>query len=302
MNWLAFALSGPILWAISTHLDKYLVERYFKQTDVAVLLVFTALLGVVLMPVIAYFDPTVLTRDLLSIALMTLSGVLYMGAIYFYLQALQHHEASVVAPFFQASPLFGYGLAYLALGETLTVAQLVGGALIVGGVLFVSVGFGPRHERFRWSLAAPMLACGFVLSLSTLIFKAFAVKNEFWATAFWMFGGEALVGVAFLCVTSYRTQFVSLFRSNAAALTAVGFSNELINLGGGLANRYALLFAPLSVVQAIGSTTTLFVFAIGVILTILFPKLSRENLSARELVLKGFAAVLVAAGVALVSR
>ncbi len=302
MSWLAFALSGPILWAISTHLDKYLVECYFKQTDIAVLLVFTALLGLVLMPVIAFFDPGVMTRDPLSIALMSLSGVLYMGAIFFYLQALQNHEASVVAPFFQASPLFGYGLAYLVLGETLTLTQMIGGALIVGGVLFVSIGFGPRRERFRWSLAAPMLACGFVLSLSTLIFKVFAVRQEFWATTFWMFAGEALVGIGFLCIVRYRTQFVHLFRTNAAALTAVGFSNELINLGGGLANRYALLFAPMSVVQALGSTTTLFVFAIGVILTILFPKLSTEDLSGRELVTKGIAAVLVAIGVALVSR
>jgi hypothetical protein len=28
MSWLAFAFSGPILWAISTHIDKYLVEKY----------------------------------------------------------------------------------------------------------------------------------------------------------------------------------------------------------------------------------------------------------------------------------
>ena len=48
MSWLVFAFSGPILWAISTHLDKYLVERYFKTSDVAVLLIFTALIGVLL--------------------------------------------------------------------------------------------------------------------------------------------------------------------------------------------------------------------------------------------------------------
>src|SRR5262245_21988862 len=113
MSWLVFALSGPVLWAISTHLDKYLVERYFKHTDVAVLLVFTALMGLVLMPVIALLDPDVMRRDGISIALMTASGLLYMGAVFFYLQALQGHEASVVAPFFQASPLFGYALGYL---------------------------------------------------------------------------------------------------------------------------------------------------------------------------------------------
>ena len=41
-----------------------------------------------------------------------------------YLQALQTEEASVVAPYFQASPLFGFGLAYLVLGETLIGAAI----------------------------------------------------------------------------------------------------------------------------------------------------------------------------------
>jgi uncharacterized membrane protein len=302
MSWLIFAFSGPVLWAISTHLDKYLVERFFKATDVAVLVVFTALIGLLLMPVIAAFDPSVLTRDWSSIALMGLSGILYMGAILFYLRALQDHEASVVAPFFQASPLFGYALAYLVLDETLTTQQLLGGGLILAGVLFVSVRSGPRRERFRWALALPMLACGFVLSLSTLIFKIFAVRDEFWATTFWMFAGEAVFGAGFLCISRYRSQFVRLLRSNTMALLAINGSNELINLGGGLGNRYALAFAPLSIVQAVGSTTTLFVFALGIVLALLFPSVAREDLSTRELVLKGVAAVLVAAGVALVTQ
>ena len=147
-----------------------------------------------------------------------------------------------------------------------------------------------------------MLCAGFVLSLSTLIFKAFAVKDEFWATAFWMFAGEALFGAGFLCIGRYRRQFIELCRSNGRALLALNASNELINLGGGLANRYALIFAPLALVQAVGSTTTLFVFLIGVFLTLLFPKVSREDLSAREFAQKGIAAVLVAIGVTLVSR
>jgi drug/metabolite transporter (DMT)-like permease len=302
MSWLFFALCGPVLWAISVHLDKYLVERYFKNTDVIVLLIFTALMGVVLMPIIAWFEPGVFHRDLTSIVLMALSGLFYMTGITFYLRALQGHEASMVAPFFQSSPLFGAALAYLVLGETLTGQQLLGGALIVSGVLFVSIGSGPKRERFRWQLAALMLCAGFVLSLSTLIFKAFAVKDEFWATTFWMFAGEALFGIGFLCIGRYRRQFLHLLKSNGSALLAINASNELINLGGGLANRYALIFAPLAIVQALGSTTTLFVFIIGVLLTLLFPNISRENLSGREFAQKGIAAVLVAIGVALVSR
>jgi drug/metabolite transporter (DMT)-like permease len=93
-----------------------------------------------------------------------------------------------------------------------------------------------------------------------------------------------------------------MLRRNTVALLSINGSNELINLGGGLGNRYALMFAPLSIVQAIGSTTTLFVFAFGVVLSVLWPSLGRETMSGRELAQKGVAALLVAAGVALVTR
>ena len=302
MSWLFFAFCGPVLWAVSTHLDKYLVEQYFKQSDVAVLLVFTAFIGLVTLPFIAYFEPGLTGPGAVSVALIMLSGVLYMGAMLFYLRALQSEEASVVAPFFQAVPLFGYALAYFVLGETLSLRQMAGGALIVVGTLIVSVRLGGRLRGFKLRLALLMLACGFAAALSGLIFKIFAIEVEFWITTFWMFVGEAIFGAALLAIGSYRRQLAAVLRANTAALLSINASNELINLGGGLGNRYALMLAPLSLVQAIGSTTTLFVFGIGVALSVFFPKLSRETLAPRDLAQKGAAALLVAAGVALVAH
>ena len=302
MSWLAFAFSGPVLWAVSTHLDKYFVEQYFKQSDVAVLLVFTACVGVLMLPFIAFYHPDFAALQIGSIALIMCSGILYMGALLFYLRALQSEEASVVAPFFQAAPLFGNVLAYLVLGETLSARQMTGGATIVAGTLIVSVRFERNVRAFKLRLAALMLACGFALALSGLIFKVFAIKVEFWTTTFWLFVGEAVFGSALLTVASYRRQFVAVLRANTAALLTVSGANELINLGGTLGSRYALLLAPLSIVQAIGSTTTLFVFAFGVGLSASFPRLARETLSLRELTQKAAAALLVAVGVALVAR
>jgi uncharacterized membrane protein len=291
-----------VLWAISVHFDKYLVERFFKESDVAVLLLFTAFIGVLLLPFIWFYEPSVTSPSLGSIALMTLSGILYLSAMLLYLQALQTEEASVVAPFFQAGPLFGYVLAYFVLGETLSLRQMAGGAMIIIGALIVSVRFGQSARMFKARLAVSMLGCGFIMALSGLIFKVFAIKVEFWTTIFWMFVGEAIFGAAMLMVTPYRRQFVALLRRNTAALLSINGSNEIINLSGSLGNRYALLFAPLSIVQAIGSTTTLFVFLFGILISLFFPKLGRENLTARELAQKGLAAVLVAIGVALVTQ
>ena len=291
-----------MLWAISVHLDKYLVERFFKESNVAVLLLFTAFIGLLLLPFIWIYEPGVTSPGLGSIALIMLSGVFYMTAMLFYLRALQSEEASVVAPFFQAGPLFGYVLAYLVLGEVLSARQMAGGAMIVVGALIVSLRFGQSMKMFKARLAALMLSCGFIMALSSLIFKIFALRVEFWTTTFWMFVGEALFGAALLLIPAYRREFVALLRVNTAALLSINGSNELINLGGGLGNRYALTLAPLSLVQAIGSTTTLFVFLFGIVLSIFVPRLGRENLSAGELVQKGMAAVFVAVGVALVTR
>jgi len=300
MHCLIYAFMGPVFWAASTHIDKYLVERYFKDSDVGVLLVFTALIGLVMLPFILYWQPAVLTLAWKDILVIAFSGVLYMAAMYFYLQALQTNEASVVAPFFQAGPLFAYGLAYLVLGETLTHAQLAGGGLIVAGGLSLSIHPGGGRPRLR--LVLQMLACAFILAVSSVIFKAFAVKDEFWSTTFWTYLGEALYGFWLLALPGPRRQFLSLMRSNTGAVISVNAANELINLGGGLGMRYAVLLAPLSLVQAIGSTTTLFVFLFGVLLSLFLPKLGREDLSGRNLLQKAVAALLIAVGVYLINR
>jgi uncharacterized membrane protein len=291
-----------VLWAISVHLDKYLVERFFKDSNVAVLVLFTAFIGLVLLPFIWFFQPSVTNLRPGSMALIVLSGILYMSGILLYLRALQTEEASVVAPFFQTGPLFGYVLAYLVLGETLTPRQMAGGALIIVGALFVSLHFGGNVKVFKARLAMLMVACGFIMALSSLIFKIFAIEIAFWTTTFWMFVGEAIFGAAMLTIATYRREFLALLRKNTAALLSINASNELINLGGALGNRFALTLAPLSLVQAIGSTTTLFVFAFGVVLSLCCPGLGRENLSGRNLAQKGIAAVFVAIGVALVTR
>jgi uncharacterized membrane protein len=299
MSWVFFAFCGPVLWAISVHFDKYLIERFFKRSNVAVLLVFSALMGFAMLPLIAMFRPDVIGLAPLSILVIVLSGLLLMVAMFFYLVALQSDEASVVVPFFQASPLFAYGLGYLVLGETLSSMQMTGGALIVGGGLVLSVRFAGA-ARFKLRMVMLMLACAFVLALSSLIFKIFAVREDFWTTTFWTFVGQASFGAAVLSIGGYRREFLELLRKNTRPLLAINAANELLTLGGGLGSRYALVLAPLSLVQAITSTTSLFVFIFGIGVSIFFPALGREDLSSRELLKKGLGGVLTGIGVILI--
>src|SRR5882757_9427521 len=84
-----------------------------------------------------------------AIAVMTVSGILYMGAMLFYLRALQSEEASAVAPFFQLSTIFTLLLAHVFLRERLGLQQLSGIVLIVAGTLTVSGNRGAMVRRFN---------------------------------------------------------------------------------------------------------------------------------------------------------
>ena len=209
----------------------------------------------------------------------SLSGVLYMGGMLLYLRALQGRRSfRGGAVLSSLAAAFGYALSYLVLGETLSPAQMTGGALIIAGTLLVSLRPGGERratKRFNFRLAALMLACAFTLALSSLIFKVFALSDDFWPTTFWMFVGEAVFGAGLLAVTAYRAQFLDLLRTNPGAVLSVNMANELINLGGEAGDPVcaAARARCRSLVQAIGSTTTLFRLHLrGVLLSLFFPR------------------------------
>ena len=298
--WLLYAFSGPLLWAISTHIDKFLVDKYFHDSDTTVLMVFTAFLGVAALPVLWLFEPRVLALPWLATVVMTVSGILYMGAMLFYLRAIQSNEASVVAPLFQANTLFTFLLGLLLLHELPRWPQLLGAGLVVAGAIGLSLDKHLHLGRFKPRLVFLMLSATFVLALSSVVFKFFAVHDEFWATTFWTFVGEGLFGAAILAVPSYRQQFARLFRRNPGAVIGVNAANELINLGGGLGVRYASLLAPVGLVSAISATSTFFVFLFAILLTLFFPRLGREDLSPRNLIQKAAGGLLIMVGVVLI--
>ncbi len=297
MSWIALAFLGPVLWAASTHIDKYLVERFFKESGVGALLIFTSLVGLIGLPFIAAFVD-VFAIGAVGIAVTSLSGLLYLTAMYFYLRALQQEEASVIAPLFQTSTLFTYVFAYVVLHETLTGLRLVGGILVMASAAVASYEPGGRR-RFKLGIVAMILACTATLAASSVLFKYFAVNDAFWAVTFWNFAGEAVFGAAMLLAPRVRRDFFGMFARHPGAVIAINGANELINLGGGLAARYASLLGPVSLVQAIGGTTSFFVFGFGVLLSLFFPRLGREDLSRRSLIQKGAAVVLIVAGVIL---
>ncbi len=303
MTWFLIALIAPVLWAVSNHLDKYLISRYFTKGGVGALMIFSAVIGFLLLPVIYFIEPAVLSLNPIFAAMQTLNGMMYVVAILPYFYALNKEDASMVAPLFQVMPIFGYFLALIFLGENLTITQMSASLLIIFGAVLISMKNDGKGKKFKSQVFWLMMLSSFFLSVNGLIFKYVAIHTDYWASSFWEYVGLSVCAILlFIFVKSYRRQFLNVFAYDKTAVLTLNGLNEVVNTGGQLVMSYATLLAPLALVWVVNGFQSLFVLIIGIFLAIFFPKLTDESLDKKYILQKVIAILVMFMGMYLLNR
>jgi drug/metabolite transporter (DMT)-like permease len=299
MNWIFIALVSPLAHAVVNHLDKYLISRYVKGGSVGTLILFSALFAVVALPVIVLLEPAVFHSVTIQQAIvLMINGALLVVAIMFYLYALEDEEASYVVPFFQLVPVIGFILGYFLLRETLITQQIMGALLIVAGGVVLSLELVGGRYRLKTKLVLLMLGSSFFYAINAVIFKWIAVDQGFLNSLFWDLLGKFLFGVVlFFCVRSYREAFFNLLAHNKMTIISLNAINEVIALVGEAALVLAVLYAPVALVQSVGGLQPAFVFVLGIVITLLFPKFGKESLERKLLIQKIVGIVIMTVGV-----
>jgi drug/metabolite transporter (DMT)-like permease len=299
MNWFLIALINPVLHALVNHFDKFLLSKYLKGGTVGALILFSSLFAVVVLPIIYIVDPSVATSASgTQIAILMVNGAFLTLAILFYLYALDTDEASYVAPFFQLIPVFGLIFGYFILGEVLVGNQLLGGCLILLGSLLLSIELTAGNSRIKKKLAVLMIASSFFYAINAVIFKSVASDQGFINSVFWDMAGKFIFGVIlFVFIRSYRKQFLYLIKSSGAKVVGLNVINEVMSLVGEFALVFAVLLAPVALVQSVGGLQPMFVLFFGIALTLLFPKLVQETLERKYLIQKIVGITVITLGV-----
>lgn len=286
MNWFWIALSGPALWGVSNFIDKYLLSRYFKNRNSSSLIIFSSLMGFLVLPIVWLVEPGVFSVSLKNILFLIVSGVLFSMYLFPYFYALSKGDASIVVPIYQIIPVFSFILAYFFLGETLTQKQILSGLIIIIGAIGLSMEMG-KGIRLKAEVFWPMILASLLISVAWLIFKFVAIKESYWTATFWEHIGLLGFGLLLLFfVKSYRRDFIAVLKESRKAFVGVNIVNETVNLSAGLFVTYASLLAPLALVQTVNGFQPFFVFIYGVILTKTFPGLVKEDISNRTLIQK----------------
>lgn len=298
MNWFFIALIGPFFYALTNHIDKILLEKYFKEGGVGTILLFSSLLSVFALPFFFLADRTILDVGGVQILVLAIVGILNVLVLLCYLIAVKNDEASVVVVFYQLVPVFGCILGYFILGEILTKMQIIAMVIVILGATIISFEIDIDNSfKLRKKVIIPMLAAAFFWALGSVLFKLVAIDENVWRSLFWEHLMLVIVGLfIFIFMRPYRNNFLKAIQSNSKKVLSINFLNESLYILGNVAFAYAYLLAPIGLVLLTESFQPIFVLIIGIILTIFFPKISQEKIQAKHIWLKIIAICITGVG------
>jgi len=303
-----FPLITAFLWAAINHFDKYLLEKYLKGADVGSLVIFSSLIGLPSAILVFLFKGVALVPNWMTAVYLIVNGIFFVFSIIPYFYALSKDEASIVAPLSQFAPMFSFIMGYLFLDELLTVKQLLSFLIIIFGSVLLVFERDVKNKKikFKFNVLILMLIYTFFQALNGLVFKVLLKANDldFWTVSFWQFIGFFLASILlFTFIKNYRKEFLKVLKVNKGSILFLNFINEAMATVAGLLLQYASIYLPLAVVSVIADgTQPFFVLVIGIILTVFFPKISKEDISFKKLAHKIVSISLIVGGTFLLIR
>jgi bacterial/archaeal transporter family protein len=276
VDWLLTALLAPAVYTVVNFIDKYIVSKEVK--DYRGMPIYGTIMGFIIGTIFWVITgfPVLSLRDA---AIVLTTGAINIWAAALYFKAVTLEEASKIILLFQTGPLLTLLLAFLFLGEAITLTQFVGFLLILAAVMAVSIEKG--KGKFK-------LSEGFILIfIVNLMFAVAAVLIKFAieATSFsqilsfesWGLGlGGLVLYVAFPAI---RNAFNQSLRAVRKLALGVMFFNEGLYVIGKSLTYFAFSIGSAALVSVVGSTQVFFGIFYGIIITLLVPKFIKEDIS-----------------------
>lgn len=292
---LTIGIAAAFLWSIVNIIDKYLVERFCRDTGIGALIILSSLVPGVVIPVgFLLSDGTVLIQKS-GILILLISGALTTLWIGLYLHALLEEDVSVVTALFQLTPVFALLLGIVFLGEMLTLTQLAAGCIVVLGSIAISL--EPSSKKIKWKPLLYISGASMTVAFMNVLFKFVAADIQFWTAIFWQAIGTFATGIlVYLFYNKFRASLLRFLKKNAGLGISLNLFNESITVIGDVLFAFAILLAPLAIIQTTESFQPIFVFFMVLLLAATFPKLAHEDFSRSAIIQKILGIFLVVSG------
>ncbi len=296
--WLIIAISAYFLNAIAMVVDKTLLKKNIYHPFVYVF--YIAVLGAILMLLVLPFGFVIPTGITLFIALV--SGAVFVWALLLLFSVLKKDEATRVGPMVGGlTPVFVLILAWYVLQESLTCNQYIGFIFLILGAFLISLDFQehgakawlkkklklntkiqlPQIRKTLW-LALPASA---LFGVSHVLTKFVYQNTEFLPGFIWTRAGSLLAVLVLLLIPANRALIFKDLKKNKkqkndAQKTGGRFLfGQACGASGAVLIQYAIFLGSVTLINALQGLQQVFIFIIVLLLTLIAPKILKEEIS-----------------------
>lgn len=301
MQWFWLALLAPAIYAVINFLDKYVVSEKVQDSriipmysSVAAFLFGSGLWWLMDMPLLGARDTVIIL----------LTGVFSLYGLIFYFKALSKSETSSVIILAQMVPVISLILSFLFLGETITAKQFLGFFVVLCAAVVLSVSDHGHDEDTASEKKTGfhlndtfylILIVDVLFALSNVLIKFTLSENSFTDILIYESFGMFLGGFSYyVFFSSARKSFHESLLSVGPAVLCVMAVSEIVFITAKSVTFLAISLGPVALVSVLGSTQLFYSIIYGLVLTLLWPSIFREDISKRGLLVKtGIGAVLI---------
>ena len=300
MTWVLLSLGSTITFAFISAMDKILIARFTPNPRTFIVMVGLTqfLLAIVIIP---WTEWTGYTRQ--DVILAVVSGLTSGGYLVLMFWVMGSQDVSRVIPVTSTYPIFVAILAIFLLGEQVGPLAWAGILVTVAGAALMSLGPTARaSERGGGQVFAFFLlifaSVGF--GLSQVFSKMVADSMDVWTLFFWRALGNGAACVAFTIRPSGMNDLIDTLRRPTSVGLILFTEGALVFVA--LAFLLGAIYSgPVSLVSTVMATRPLFVFALGIVLSMGISNVLNEPLERKILVIKTLSIVMTVGGVVAVT-
>jgi drug/metabolite transporter (DMT)-like permease len=289
-----FGLLATALYGMTNFIEKYILDK--KVSDPNVVMVLSCFMNGFLGLILFIFFPQFRINNIGQSLLLLISGALMIVYILPYLKALYLEDTSLIIPLFQLISVFTLIFEAIFFGQFLSIRQILGMVIIILSGLMLGNTHILQILKPRKTFWLMMLSC-FLVSFCFIIFKGVSENIGFWKSVTYNLLGGGLTGVV-LCLLPRNRALLK--KIDYRSIWLIFLADDLIDAIARFCYFYATTFTMVTLVQLIGATQGYFVLIYGIILTLLFPKIIKEDIRWKTIKNKLLVGVVMFAGLWLV--
>ena len=289
------ALLSPFIWAGSQILDSHVSNNLFKKNSSVIF--YLGLTNLFVLPLIVWWGGVEVLHFPTSVwPIIVLAAALEVGYQIPYFLALKRMDVSIIAAMFSFGRIFMPVLAYLIVGEELSLIQYIGFFVIIGATMVLNL---KRTDRLRLDISFYLMLCASFMTVLGSVISKKALDDMNWLSCsfYYILVSDGFM-LGMLLIPKLRREIVSDFHIFKQKFKLLMFM-EVLDRSASLTSMLALSLLPVVVKSALGSTQPIFVLMYGYILYYFFGSRFKENLTRSELVKKLICFAVIIVGVVL---